>query len=260
MSERSGISASGSGNAPERAGAGEAEGSRGAGSPLRALLTLGGGGALAGLLIVIVYQATLPAIEANRAAALAAAVDEVLGAPHAFETLYLVDGELRHDLPEGADPAAFERVHPGFRADGSLIGYAMQAARPGFQDFIHVIFGYDPRAGTILGMRVLRHLETPGLGDKIVNDEAWVAQFDGARPPLASTKPGEATGPHEVDMITGATISAETVMQAVNQGVERWREILDAHAATASPRERPTEGIVEGAGDAEERRVPGGGS
>jgi Na+-translocating ferredoxin:NAD+ oxidoreductase subunit G len=198
-------------------------------SPLRLLLTLGGAGALAGFLIVGVYQATLPAIEAHRAAALAAAVEEVLGVPHSFRTLYLVDGELRSQAPEGRDGAALERVYSGHREDGSLIGFAIEGARPGFQDVVRVIFGYEPATGTVLGMRVLRHLETPGLGDKIVNDRDWVAQFEGARPPLVDRKPGEASEPHEVDMITGATISARTVMLAINDAVERWHALLEGY-------------------------------
>jgi Na+-translocating ferredoxin:NAD+ oxidoreductase subunit G len=202
-------------------------------SPLRLLLTLGGAGALAGLLIVGVYQATLPAIEAHRAAALAAAVEEVLGAPHSFRTLYLVDGELRDQVPEGRDAAALERVYPGYREDGSLIGFAIEGARPGFQDVIQVIFGYEPATCSVLGMRVLRHLETPGLGDKIVTDREWVDQFEGARPPLVDRKPGEATEPHEVDMITGATISARTVMLAINDAVEKWHDLLEGYRPEA---------------------------
>jgi len=211
------------------AGGPEGPGPEGSVSPLRLLLTLGGAGALAGLLIVGVYQATLPAIEAHRAAALAAAVEEVLGAPHSFRTLYLVEGELRDELPEGQDPRSVPRAYPGYREDGSLIGFALEGAQPGFQDVIQVIFGYDPATGTVLGMRVLRHLETPGLGDKIVTDREWVAQFEGAQPPLVDRKPGQATEPNEVDMITGATISARTVMLAINSAVDRWKDILEGY-------------------------------
>ena len=208
---------------------------QGGGRPLRLILTLGGAGMLAGLLIVGVYHATLPAIEAHRAARLAAAVEEVLGAPDSFRTLYLVDGELQADLPADTDPGPLERVYPGYRADGSLIGYAVEGAKPGFQDVIDVLFGYDPRTGTVLGMSVLRHMETPGLGDKIITDREWVRQFEGAEPPLVDTKPGEAEEPQEIDMITGATISARTVVLAINEAVERWQPILEAHARRDPP-------------------------
>jgi Na+-translocating ferredoxin:NAD+ oxidoreductase subunit G len=218
---------------------GPGEGGRSATPTLRLILTLGGAGALAGLLIVGAYQATLPAIEAHRAAALAAAVEEVLGAPHSFGTLYLVDGELHEELPEGVDLRDAARAYPGFREDGGLIGFALEGAKPGFQDVIRVIFGYDPSSETVLGMRVLRHLETPGLGDRIVTDAAWVAQFEGAEPPLVDRKPGEATRPHEVDMITGATISARTVMQAINEAVDRWHPLLAGYAPAAASNGRP---------------------
>jgi Na+-translocating ferredoxin:NAD+ oxidoreductase subunit G len=225
----------------------EQEAMKASARPVRLLLTLGGAGALAGLLIVGVYQTTLPAIEAHRAAALAAAVGEVLGAPDSFETLYLVEGRLHAELPDGVDPRRVERAYPGYRRDGSLIGFALEGRKPGFQDVIDVIFGYDPATETVLGMRVLRHRETPGLGDKIVIDQEWVGQFEGARPPLVDRKPGEAAEPHEVDMITGATISARTVMLAINEAVERWKGVLEAYEpAPPSGRENGT------------ARVPGG--
>lgn len=208
----------------------------------RLILTLGGAGVLAGLLIVGVYQATLPAIETHRAAALAAAVDEVLGSPDTFRTLYLVDGELREALPEGTDPQGVERAYSGYRADGQLIGFALEGARAGFQDVIQVIFGYDPSSRTVLGMRVLRHLETPGLGDKIVTDEDWVRQFEDAEPPLEAVKSGAAGEPHEVDMITGATISARTVMEAINEAVERWHPLLVTYDPAPAPASRGASG------------------
>jgi Na+-translocating ferredoxin:NAD+ oxidoreductase subunit G len=217
--------------APDVGGSGPEDGG---GRPLRLILTLGGAGILAGLLIVGVYHGTLPAIEAHRAARLAAAVEEVLGAPDSFRTLYLVDRELQAELPADADPVALERVYAGYRPDGSLIGYAVEAAKPGFQDVIDVLFGYDPRTGTVLGMSVLRHMETPGLGDKIITDREWVRQFEGAEPPLVDTKPGEAEEPHEIDMITGATISARTVVLAITEALERWGPILDSHARRES--------------------------
>ena len=55
-------------------------------------------GALAGLLIVSSYQLTLPRIEQHKAEVLRAAVQEVLKAPHTFDTLYLRAGALTKTL------------------------------------------------------------------------------------------------------------------------------------------------------------------
>jgi Na+-translocating ferredoxin:NAD+ oxidoreductase RnfG subunit len=46
--------------------------------------------------------------------------------------------------------------------------------------------------------------------------------------PLVPTKPGTGTGdPREVDTITGATISARTVINIINNRVERIGPLLD---------------------------------
>ena len=60
----------------------------------RLLVTLGGAGALAGLLIVLAYGWTLPRIEAHRAAVLRGAIEEVLHAPARADTLFLENGVL----------------------------------------------------------------------------------------------------------------------------------------------------------------------
>ena len=199
-------------------------------SPLRLILTLGIAGALAGFLIVFVYQATLPAITAYKAEVLRLAIQDVLGAPESFDTLYVVDGELRDDLPVGTDPEDYDQIYPGYRADGSQIGYAIQSAEFGFQDIVRLIFGYDAESGTILGMLVLEHKETPGLGDKIVKDMEFVGQFTAANTPLVGVKIGAGSGSQdEIDMITGATISSRAVIRIINNALERLDPMIEAY-------------------------------
>ncbi|MFQ5549942.1 MAG: hypothetical protein ACE5FJ_01745, partial [Gemmatimonadales bacterium] len=105
----------------------------------RLLLTLTLAGVLAGVLIVSVYEATEPRITAYKAAVLRAAISEVLKDPDSFDTLYVVDGRLEQSLPESSDPAQFEQLYRGWR-DGTVAGYGIVAAEPGFQDVIKVIF------------------------------------------------------------------------------------------------------------------------
>ncbi len=199
--------------------------------PWRLVATLGGAGAFAGLLLVFVFGATEPTIRANKAAALQAAIQEVLKAPDHYDTLYVVDGALERGVPEGADPEDAETVYLGYLANGDPIGFAISAGEPGFQDVIGIIFGYDARTRTVIGMKVLESKETPGLGDKIEKDTAWVGQFDGAVAPLVGVKAGRGTGtdPAEVDMITGATISSRTVIKIINNALERLGPLIDAY-------------------------------
>lgn len=194
----------------------------------RLVVTLGGAGAMAGALIVLVFTATAPRIEAHRAARLDAAVQEVLKAPARYDTLWVVDGMLVRQAPAGRDPAD-GRVFHGFDAEGRAIGYAVVGQSPGFADIIRVIFGYDPATRTLLGMKVLESKETPGLGDRIELDSGFVNQFRDPLTPLVGVKPGQGKGqPGEIDMITGATISSRTVIKAINDALARVGPALEA--------------------------------
>jgi electron transport complex protein RnfG len=198
----------------------------------RLLLTLGMAGALAGLLIVFVFQATQPRIQAYKALQLRLAVSEVLGAPARWDTLYVYDGALTATPP--TDAGNLEMVFLGYREDGSRAGFAIQGAEAGFQDIIDLIFGYDAETRTVLGMKVLANKETPGLGDKIGKDSAFIAEFKGVEAPLLGVKSARATGAaNEVDMITGATISSRAVIGIINHQLERLGPMLDAYLQEA---------------------------
>ena len=193
----------------------------------RLVATLAAAGALAGLLVVSAYQWAQPQIAAHQARVIAAAIDEVLQAPARTTTLYVHEGALLTTAPAGMDTLALERVWAGYDANGRMIGFALIAGEPGFQDMIRIMFGYDPVTGQVLGMRVLESKETPGLGDKIEKDSAWVAMFEGAAAPLQTIKPGSDTGqPHEVETITGATISSRAVIDIINHRIEQMRPLL----------------------------------
>jgi electron transport complex protein RnfG len=199
----------------------------------RLLLTLGAAGALAGLLIVFVHQVTQPRIQAYKAMMLRLAVSEVLKSPARWDTLYVYEGALTATTPAGV--VAEDTVFLGYREDGMRVGFAITGAEPGFQDIIELIFGYDAETNTVLGMKVLSSKETPGLGDKIEKDSAFVAEFEGPEAPIAGVKAARATGAaNEVDMITGATISSRTVIGIINHQLERLGPLLQAYLEEAS--------------------------
>jgi electron transport complex protein RnfG len=217
------------------AGAAQSPAPQGMTPPGRLVATLGGLGALSGLLIVIAFGATQPAIRAHRAAVLAEAIMEVLGEPERYDTLYVVDGALTETAPTGVDPELAEAVYLGYR-DGAPAGFAVRAAISGFQDTISLIFGYDPAQRELLGMKVLESKETPGLGDKIYKDEAFVSRFRGAATPLSGVKAGNEKGaPGEIVMITGATISSRAVIKAINTELGRLGPLLERYGQEQRP-------------------------
>lgn len=203
-------------------------------SPWRLIGTLAGAGAVAGLLIVVAFGLTQPTIQHNKAVRMAAAVQEVLGNPAHYDTLFVVNGELVKAAPAGTDLATAEQVYVGYEENGSVIGYAMAAGEPGFQDVVRLIFGYDPVTGTLLGMKVLESKETPGLGDRIEKDSVFVAQFSGVSTPLVGVKVGRASGdPAEVDLITGATISSRAIVRIINNSLGRLTPMLEQYGVPA---------------------------
>lgn len=202
-------------------------------SSWRILATLGFAGALAGGLIVTVYARTLPTIEAHRAALVESAVREVLKEPARIDTVYLVGDRLVDTLPAGADFRTTEHVFLGYDAADSMVGAAVTAGEPGFSDVISLIFGLEPRAGTLLGMKILGHKETPGLGDKI-DRPAFTGEFAGVTVPLEGVK-GAPSAPNQVQTITGATISSRAVIRIINSAIARWQPLLQAYLQGGAP-------------------------
>lgn len=208
-------------------------------STFRLVATLAVAGTLAGLLIVLVNQHTKPIIDIYKAEQLKQAVYEVLPGVTRYNTYYLVDSALSLTLPEDAKESEYKRVYVGYDTGGQISGVAISRGESGFQDVVQIIFGFDPASGKLLGMKVLDSKETPGLGDKIFKDQAFVDQFfAGPETPLVGVKPGRGKGrPNEIDTITGATISSKVVIDIINHGLEEWRPIIDRgipHAPAAS--------------------------
>jgi electron transport complex protein RnfG len=192
-------------------------------SSLRLVATLGLAGLLSGLIIAAVYEATLPAIEAYRAQVLRDAVFKVLPGIEQMQRLVYQDGQLVASEGEADED---DVLFAGYAADGALVGYAIPTAGPGFQDIIRVLYGYLPDKRQVSGMEVLESRETPGLGDKIYKDLAFVANFDALAvdPEIVAVKKGTKTQPNQVDAITGATISSKAVVRIINEANRRWLE------------------------------------
>jgi electron transport complex protein RnfG len=213
-------------------------------SSARLVATLGLAGLLSGLVIVFVFQTTLPAITAYKAKVLREAVLRVLPGATQVQRLVYRDGSLIVKEKEGKGG---EAVFAGYDAEGRLLGYAIPSAGPGFQDTIQLIYGYRPAERKVVGMEILESRETPGLGDKIYKDAHFVANFRdlSVDPEIVAVKKGTKSAANEIDAITGATISSKAVVRIINQGNALWIPRLESLTAESVHR---TEG--EGAASA----------
>jgi electron transport complex protein RnfG len=216
--------------------------------PVRMISTLGVAGLCAGLAVVAIFLATRDRIERNRAEALEAAIFRVLDSADRRETLVLRDGRLV-PLDETSHGGSAEEalVYAGYDASGRRVGFAIPAQGAGFQDTIALLYGYDPERRRIVGMEVLESRETPGLGDKIVKDRAFLARFENlAVEPRVELVKEEPVRDNQVDAISGATISSAAVVRIINDANARWIERLDA--AAGSPPDGPAAAAAESEG------------
>lgn len=123
---------------------------------------------------------------------------------------------IRAALPGPAGRAHSAEIYR-LRLDGEPVGLVFSPVRAeGYNGPIALTLGigYD---GTVTGVRVEQHRETPGLGDRVSQDNSdWIFGFEGkslARPPKEDWAV-EADG-GAFDQLSGATISARGVTQAV---------------------------------------------
>lgn len=201
---------------------------------LMAMMTIAGG--VAGLLIVTAYQVTLPTIEHHKGEVARAAVQEVLEEPASFDTLYLHDGALVKRLPPGTSTKGVAQIYLGHDAAGKRVGFALSGTENGFQDPVTVMFGYDAASHRLIAMKVIANRETPGLGNKIESDSAFINGFMNAAAPITGVKKDRGKSrPNDVVMITGATISSRAVIRIINDAIARWQPLMDAYREEAKP-------------------------
>ena len=97
-------------------------------------------------------------------------------------------------------------------------------APDGYSGPINMIMGID-RDGNLLGVRVLSHKETPGLGDKIeVAKSDWILSFVGRS--LDNLSPAQWAVKKDggvFDQFAGATITPRKSVQAVNRGLQLFK-------------------------------------
>lgn len=113
------------------------------------------------------------------------------------------------------------------REFGKTVAVIVPAVAPdGYSGDIRMIVGVNVN-GTIAGIRVVDHHETPGLGDKIdLKKGSWILGFNNkslTTPELPRWKVKKDGG--DFDQFAGATITPRAV---VNQ-VKRVLEFVDAH-------------------------------
>lgn len=191
---------------------------------------LAGFAALTAGLIALTFQATAGRItDAERRAAQKALFEVVPPTRH--------NNDLLADtlVVPAEDAVALHMDQPALihvaRQDGESVALIVPSTAPdGYSGAIKLLIGVN-LDGTVAGVRVLRHGETPGLGDKIeLAKSAWILAFDGKSlsNPSAEDWAVKKDG-GDFDQFAGATITPRAVVRQIKrvlQYVQDHREEL----------------------------------
>ena len=183
---------------------------------------LAGFALLAAVLLGIADLATRGVIQTRLEEDLKASLEEVVPAE-------LYDNNLLSDVltvpSADANIGAAETLVYLAKKQGQVTAVSFKFVAPdGYAGPISLVMGID-KNGEILGVRVIAHVETPGLGDKIeISKSKWVLSFNGKSLDNLSVEQWTVKKDGGVfDQFAGATITPRKVVQAIKRGLEFYR-------------------------------------
>ncbi len=204
-------------------------------SPTAAMIrTLGLVSAICGLIIVGAYQSTYDAVAANKRIATERAVFKVIPAAKSIaEYVALPAGGIEPRVGAGdtAITPGTVKFFAAYDESGKLAGIAAEGTAKGYADTVRIMFGYSPDCQCVVGIGVVNMRETPGIGDKIITDKEFVANFKALDAKLnkelsalvnevKTVKHGTKTNTWQIDAIAGATITSRAVGKAINDSAQ----------------------------------------
>jgi len=144
-----------------------------------------------------------------------------------------------HELP-GSQDAIVYRVYSG---DTPVAALFVVSARDGYAGAIRLLVGIDI-SGTVTGVHVLEHRETPGLGDRVETGKSdWVTQFAkrSLQNPAADRWKIKRDG-GDFDQLTGASVTPRAIVKAVKETLDYFdANAVAVFAAAANSDSETTE-------------------
>lgn len=184
-------------------------------------------------LVALTYEATREPIAASERVALLRNLHQIV--PKTLHDNDLYTDVIRVTAPEflgSRDPLPVYRA----RLQGEPVAVVITTIAPdGYSGNIRLLVGIR-HDGSLLGVRAIKHRETPGLGDAIEADRSdWILGFDNKSlgdPPLDRWKVKKDGG--AFDQLTGATITPRAVVAAVKRSLQYYEAERDMLYTTAA--------------------------
>lgn len=168
---------------------------------------------LSASLVAVSFQFTYEQILVNERAALLRNLNEIITDNQYDNELFQDTLKVQDSLLGTAEPLTVYRAR---KAGKPVAAIFTSVTWEGYNGSIRLLVGtyYD---GTVAGVRVVSHQETPGLGDSIeLRKSKWILNFNGhslQHPGQESWKVKRDGG--VFDQFTGATITPRAVVKAV---------------------------------------------
>ena len=176
--------------------------------------------ALAGLALSGVYSVTKSTIEEQELTKETEAYKAVYPDAASFAVAEEAQGTIA--AMEG-NTTRVNKAYAAKDANGNTIGYALNVTSKGFGGNVTLAMGLTAD-GKITGISFTELSETAGLGMK-ADEPAFKEQFAGKGGKLSLMK-GEAGGEQEISAITGASVTSNAVISAVNAGLDLYATVL----------------------------------
>jgi len=177
-------------------------------------------------LVSYTYDATREKIKANQRMALLRKLHNVIKPDEHDNDIFTDVTMVKNSTLLGSrDPVPVYRA----RKQGKPVAAVIAAVAPGgYNGNIFLLVGIY-HDGSLAGVRVVRHIETPGLGDLIDEQKSdWILGFKGKslqKPQKSGWKVKRDGG--EFDQFTGATITPRAVVKAVYNSLVYFRQNRD---------------------------------
>ena len=209
------------------------------------VMTMGLVATVCGVLIVAAFQSTAAAIAENKRITLERAVFKVLpGAASVRE--YAATTAGIQPLSGNTAPEGSVKFYAAFDQSGTLKGIAAEAAGKGYADVVRILYGYDAKCQCIVGIGVVSMRETPGIGDKIITDQAFLKNFEALdvrvnaemtalANAVKTVKHGTKQNAWQIDAISGATITSKAVGRGINESAQKLLPKLVPHIGELKP-------------------------
>ena len=202
--------------------------------------TLGLVSVICGIIIVGIYEFTLPAVNANKKLALERQVFKVLPNAKTVVPYFATAGGVMPAEGQDLPPAGAVIFYAVYDAANKLAGIAAEASSSGYADQVRVLYAYDVEKQAISGIGVISMRETPGIGDKILTDQEFLKNFEALDVRLSddlkslanavkTVKHGTKASPWQIDAIAGATVTSKAVGRGINESAQALLPRLFPH-------------------------------